>query len=180
MGYMKTNTAVIGGGASGLTAAVGCSRLSGKGSVLIIEKQQRTGRKLLASGNGRCNITNSGISEKRYHGDKEIIRSVLSGHSYEDMCVFMRSLGVLLREESEGRVYPYSNQASTILDALRNECERLGAEELCGFDIKQVKKEKGGFLIISDDTDIFAKNVIFASGSQASGGQGGSWFVQER
>ena len=168
MGYMKTNTAVIGGGASGLTAAVGCSRLSGKGSVLIIEKQQRTGRKLLASGNGRCNITNSGISEKRYHGDKEIIRSVLSGHSYEDMCVFMRSLGVLLREESEGRVYPYSNQASTILDALRNECERLGAEELCGFDIKQVKKEKGGFLIISDDTDIFAKNVIFASGSQAS------------
>ena len=133
MGYMKTNTAVIGGGASGLTAAVGCSRLSGKGSVLIIEKQQRTGRKLLASGNGRCNITNSGISEKRYHGDKEIIRSVLSGHSYEDMCVFMRSLGVLLREESEGRVYPYSNQASTILDALRNECERLGAEEKAAY-----------------------------------------------
>ena len=168
MEFRNTNIAVIGGGAAGLAAAVECSRLFGKGSTLIIEKQQRTGRKLLATGNGRCNITNSGIDESRYHGDMEIIHSVLSGHSYEDMCVFMRSLGVLLREESEGRVYPYSNQASTVLDALRNECSRLGADELCGYDIKQIKKEKGGFLLISDDMNIFAKNVIFATGSQAS------------
>ena len=168
MEFRKTMIAVIGGGAAGLAAAVECSRLYGKGSTLIIEKQQRTGRKLLATGNGRCNITNSGISESRYHGDRDIIHNVLLGHSYKDMCVFMRSLGILLREESEGRVYPYSNQASTVLDAMRNECSRLGAEELCGYDIKQVRKEKGGFLLLSDNMNVFAKNVIFATGSQAS------------
>ena len=65
MEFRNTNIAVIGGGAAGLAAAVECSRLFGKGSTLIIEKQQRTGRKLLATGNGRCNITNSGIAENR-------------------------------------------------------------------------------------------------------------------
>lgn len=168
MEIRKVNTAVIGGGASGLTAAAECSRIFGKGSTLIIEKQQKTGRKLLATGNGRCNITNSGISEEHYHGDSSLIHSVISHFPVEAMKEHMRSLGILLREESEGRIYPYSNQASTVLDAMRSECSRRGVEEFCNFYINSIKREKGKFVITSQEKTVYAENVIFATGSQAS------------
>ena len=123
MEQKKTKIAVIGGGAAGLSAAAACARRFGRGSVLILERQAKTGRKLLATGNGRCNLTNRFVSPERYHGDSRLIHSVLDSFSVEQMVEFMRSLGVLLREESEGRIYPHSNQASTVLDALRGECE---------------------------------------------------------
>ena len=77
--------AVIGGGAAGLTAAIGWSRQLGKGQVILLEKQHKTGRKLLATGNGRCNISNEGVSPAHYHGDEKIIYSVLSHFSVSDM-----------------------------------------------------------------------------------------------
>lgn len=168
MEQLIVKTAVIGGGASGLSAAIVCGRRYGGGSTIILEKQRKTGRKLLATGNGRCNITNSRVSPEHYHGDRRIIASVLSGFDADNMKSFMLSLGVLLREESEGRIYPYSNQASTILDAMRNECERLGVRELCEVDISSVKQVKGGYVISAGELTVRADNVIFATGSQAS------------
>ena len=72
--------AVIGGGAAGLTAAIGWSRQLGKGQVILLEKQHKTGRKLLATGNGRCNISNEGVSPAHYHGDEKIIRTLERMH----------------------------------------------------------------------------------------------------
>ena len=164
----KMKVAVIGGGPAGLTAAIGCAQKFGKGCVLILEQQPKTGRKLLATGNGRCNISNALVSPDRYHGDTGLIQSVLRHFSPDDMHRFMRSLGVLLRQEADGRLYPHSNQASTILDALRSACHRLGVEELCDCPISSVRKEKGRFLISSPDLTVDAEYVIFATGSQAS------------
>lgn len=159
---------VIGGGASGLAAAIECSRTHGSGSTILIERQPRTGRKLLATGNGRCNISNTNVSPEHYHGDKNIIKSVLSDFTVNDLKDFFLGLGILLREDGEGRIYPHSNQASTILDGLQRECERLMVEELCDFRIESIKKEKGKFIIVSEEMTLFADNVIFATGSQAS------------
>ena len=164
----KVKTAVIGGGASGLAAAIVSAERFGKGSTVIIERQARTGRKLLATGNGRCNITNRNASPEHYHGDEKIIQSVLGKFSPKDCENFFNKIGVLLRDEDEGRVYPYSNQASTVLDAMRMECERLGAEEICGFTVTSVTKRNGMFYICSDEMTIESENVIFATGSQAS------------
>ena len=168
MERIKVKVAIIGGGASGLAAAIGCARKLGGSSTIILEKQHKTGRKLLATGNGRCNITNSNVSPSHYHGSREMIDSVLSYFGAEDMKSFMLSLGVLLREESEGRIYPFSNQASTILDAMRNECERLDVRELCDIKISSVKRENGRYVISAESLTVLADNVIFASGSQAS------------
>ena len=160
--------AIIGGGAAGLAAAVTCGERFGKGSTAIIEKQARTGRKLLATGNGRCNITNRNVSPEHYYGDRQIINSVLSGFSPDDSEEFFGKMGILFRDDTEGRVYPHSNQASTVLDCMRIRCEKLGVEELCGFNIKSIKRENGIFIINSSEMMLKAENVIFATGSQAS------------
>ena len=160
--------AVIGGGASGLVAAITCAERFGKGSTILIEKQVRTGRKLLATGNGRCNITNRNVSPEHYYGDKQIINSVISRFSPDDSEEFFGKLGILFRDDSEGRVYPHSNQASTVLDCMRMRCEKLGVEELCGVNVRTIKKENGLFVINSDEMILKAENVIFATGSQAS------------
>ncbi len=165
----KVTTAIIGGGAAGLACAVTCG-----GSTVILERQARVGRKLLATGSGRCNITNRNASASHYHGDEALIHSVLSRFSPKDCEQFFGQMGVLFRDEEDGRVYPYSNQASTVLDALRAACARRKVEELCEFAITDIKKKKGIFEIISDRMTIQAENVVLATGSKASPSLGGN------
>lgn len=161
-------TAIIGGGASGLTAAIACAKKLGSGSTVIIERQIRTGRKLLATGNGRCNVTNLHLSSNHYYGDKELIHSVLSNFSLKDLKRFFGSMGILLNPDDEGRVYPYSNRAETVLDGMRKELNRLGVEEICDFHIQDVCKKNGEFIITSETLTIKAQYIVFATGSQAS------------
>ncbi len=169
MNIKNVKVAVIGGGASGLAAAVSCARtVGGKNKVVIIEKQPRTGRKLLATGNGRCNITNRNMSFEHYYGDRKIIESVIGSFSPSDSEEFFGNIGILFRDDDEGRVYPHSNQATTVLDCIRKECERLGVEEICGFSVSSIKREKCYFIINSPYMSVKAEYVIMATGSQAS------------
>lgn len=168
MEIKNVKTAIIGGGASGLAVAIACAKKLGFGSTVIIERQARTGRKLLATGNGRCNVTNLNLSLKHYYGDKEIVHSVLSNFSLKDLKKFFGSMGILLNADEEGRVYPYSNRAETVLDGMRNELNRLGVEELCDFKIKEIDKKNGEFIITSETLTVKAQYVVFATGSQAS------------
>ncbi len=160
--------AVIGGGAAGLTAAAALAAQIGGKNVVILEKQNKPGRKLLATGNGRCNISNRHVAPEHYHGDKALVESVLSGFSVSRMKDFMNHLGVLLREDSEGRIYPYSNQAVTILNALRDECFRKGVTEKLSFVPESVVKENGCFSVRSAEETIRCDYLIFACGSKAS------------
>ena len=165
---LKIKVAVIGGGASGLFAAVAVSRRIGKGSTVIIERQSRTGRKLLATGNGRCNISNYRLSAKNYHGDKKIINSVLNNCSPDYLIKLCSELGLLLRKDSESRLYPYSNKASTVLDCLRNALETNNVKELCDTTIESIKREHDNFIISCGNTIIYAKYVIIATGSPSA------------
>ncbi len=168
MEMIKTKAAVIGAGPAGLCAAISCSRTLGRGSTVVLEKQTKAGRKLLATGNGRCNISNEDISVEHYHGDKAIAEAVLEEFPCGAMYGFMRESGVLLRSDGEGRIYPYSNQAATVLDALTGECIRQGADIRTGFEISSVKKDGGGFVVSSQDTELRCEYLIFASGSAAA------------
>ncbi len=168
MKIKTVKTAIIGGGASGLAAAIACAEKLGKGSTVIIERQLRTGRKLLATGNGRCNITNTNLSAQHYWGDEAIIHSVLSQFSVSDSERFFGRMGIIFRSDDEGRIYPYSNQASTVLDSMRLKCEKLGVEEICDFAITDIIRKNERFRIVSETLTIDAEYVIFATGSQAS------------
>ena len=160
--------AIIGGGAGGLAAAIRCASRFGGKNVIILEKQNRTGRKLLATGNGRCNISNTDMDMVHYHGDKRIISSVIGRFSVKSIRKFCSEIGLLLREDEAGRIYPYSNQAATVLDCMRTQLSVLGTEEKCDFFTKKIKKTGFGYEISSPENVIKAENIIMASGSKAS------------
>ena len=160
--------AIIGAGAAGLAAAAEASRLFGGASVILIEKQQKIGRKLLATGNGRCNISNKNMSEAHYYGDRSIISSVIGEFGVSRLRRFFSELGLLLREDSEGRLYPYSNQAVTVLDCSRNYLSKAGTAIQCDCRILRIEKNKGGFIIVTSEKQISAENIIAACGSKAS------------
>ena len=159
---------IIGGGAAGHAAAISWAKKLGGSQVAIVEKQSKTGRKLLASGNGRCNISNENADAGHYHGDSTIIDSVLSRFSVSSLKTFFEETGVLLRADSEGRLYPYSNQAVTILSALHRTCCRLGVREILSFAVRSLKKENGQFILTSDEDTIRCQFLIAACGSQAA------------
>lgn len=168
MEQLNYQTVVIGGGAAGLTAATVWGRRCGKGQVLLLEKQSKIGRKLLATGNGRCNISHQAVSPEHYHGDRHLIKSVLSRWSVDDLTAFFQRLGVWLRSDDEGRLYPYTNQAVTIRDALWRECERQGVQERLSCSIVGIRRTGGQFVVATDDRTIRCGTLVIACGSKAA------------
>ncbi|MBI5779208.1 MAG: NAD(P)/FAD-dependent oxidoreductase [Planctomycetes bacterium] len=121
----KFQTIIIGGGAAGLMAAITSAKQGFK--TAIIEKNKALGRKILVTGNGRCNLTNIDISPDKYYGQNtKCLHSIFNRFSSKDAMVFFEHLGAQLKTEEAGRVFPVTNQASTIVDLLIEEVERLG------------------------------------------------------
>ncbi len=169
---MKT-VAVIGGGASGMMAALTAAK-SGENRVLLYERQQRLGRKLLSTGNGRCNLTNTGASLARYHGQEPAFaRKVLETFPPEEARRFFRQLGLLTVEEYGGRVYPLSNSANSVLDVLRLALDAAGVELRCAEPVRSLSRRGGGFSLVTDDGQTRADCVIVACGGAAGSSLGG-------
>ena len=160
--------AIIGGGASGLACAFSVMSLSkAKGSkveVDVIERNERVGKKLLSTGNGRCNLTNLFVDENCYPYTYNFAEYALNLFPPESNLDFFSSLGLYCISDSEGRVYPMSNQASAVLDALRFSCEEVGVNFICGSECQSVRKSGGGFLI---DGKKHYDKVVFACGAKA-------------
>ena len=170
------HTAIIGGGAAGLMAA--CLLLKSGQKCTILEKQQRVGRKLLSTGNGRCNMGNLNAAEKYYWGDQKYVRNALAAFSPEDTIRFFESIGVPSVADEEGRLYPLSNQAAGVLDALRLYIAENGGEIRCEFDAAKLSRTKWGWTVTSaSGENIKADFVLVACGGAAApkvgGGNGG-------
>ena len=159
---------VIGGGASGLIAAISAAR--SKAEVSIYERCDRVGRKILATGNGRCNYTNINADIKNYHGENpDFVRDAKNSFWVEETKAFFEELGMLTRVENEGKAYPYSLQASAVLDVLRFEAERLGINIITDFEVSELKKTDKGFFIKAYSGEVArADKVILAAGGKAS------------
>ena len=171
---MKT-VLIIGGGAAGLMAAVSAAQ-NKENRVLLLERQQRLGRKLLATGNGRCNLTNTAASPAHYHGkDPAFVTEALARFSPADTLRFFRELGLLTVEEYGGRVYPLSNSANSVLDVLRFAVERAGAEVHTACRVNAVKTDGRGHFTVSceDGARFFCDALIVACGGAAGEKLGG-------
>lgn len=159
--------AVIGGGASGLIAAIVARRRGAE--VTIYEKTNRVGKKILATGNGRCNYTNMNMSMDRYHGKNvEKSEDVFNFFGLNDTLTFFEDLGIHTYVDETGKVYPNSLQASSILDVLRYEVERLNILELTDFEVKELRKNKDKFSIIGKEETHNADKVILCCGGKSS------------
>ena len=141
----KTDVTVIGAGASGMTAAIRAASKQRK--VILVEKQVNPGRKILASGNGRCNLLNLG--KPRYYGDSDFAESVLKQCPADDIISFFKHYGLVVTTEDEDRMYPYSFQAASVLNVLKNAIYLNGVSMMTGFNVLSVQKEKDSFLINS-------------------------------
>ena len=169
---MKT-VVIIGGGASGLMAALTAAQ-DRNNRVLLLERQQRLGRKLLSTGNGRCNLTNTGASPANYHGsDPAFPGYALSRFTPSDTLAFFRELGLLTVEEYGGRVYPLSNSANSVLDVLRFAAGRAGVEIHTACCAQSVKRRGRGFSIQCDAGRFEADALIVACGGMAGARLGG-------
>ena len=166
---------IIGGGASGLMCAIAAKRKNPRMSVAIIEKNDRVGKKLLSTGNGRCNLTNANVAPDKYvgNGAKKLVSAVLQKYNVQSLLDYFRALGLLTSKDSEGRYYPLSRQASTVLDVLRFNCEALGIEMICGEAVTKVAAEKG-FSVTTKQNVYTAKKLVIAAGSPAAPKLGGS------
>ena len=169
---MKT-VLVIGGGASGLMAALTAAEDPGN-RVLLLERQQRIGRKLLATGNGRCNLTNTGATPEHYHGeDPSFSRHALEQFPPEAILAFFRELGLLTEEEYGGRVYPLSNSANSVLDVLRFALDKAGVEQRTACPVRAIRREGKGFAVEIEGETLRAEAVILACGGAAGAKLGG-------
>ena len=138
--------AVIGGGASGITAAISAKR-AGKTCVLL-EKTPRLGRKLLASGNGRCNLLNESLDESFYNpASRTLVKSVFAKFNKNATADFFRSVGVYIEKDADGRYFPATNQSATVLKALEIELKKLAVPVELDFDVAAIHSSGGGFIV---------------------------------
>ncbi len=162
---MKYDVIVIGGGAAGLTAALSASRRGAR--VLVLEAANRVGRKILASGNGRCNLANAGPAS--YPGGGTFAQKVLTQCPVSRVLDFFHALGLVTVEEDGGRVYPGCGQAAAVLDVLRGAIERRGIEVLCDMPVQQIQPTKWGLRVKTGGKPYDASAVIAACGGMAGG-----------
>ena len=163
---------IIGAGASGLVTAIVSARRGKK--VLILEKNNKIGKKLLATGNGKCNITNQRPTlEHFYSSNPHIIKEFFEGYNYQSIKQFFKSIGLELIEAKEGKVFPMSLQASSVVELLVAECEELGVQILCEIEVQKIKKIKNFYEIIHNKGIEKTKLLVIATGNLSAPQLGG-------
>ena len=162
---------IVGGGAAGMAAAIAAAEQKPRAEVRVLERLPAPGKKLLATGNGRCNLTNLRASPAQYQtSSPEALAQILAGMTPEGILAFFRGLGLWCAEEDEGRVYPRSRQAASVLAVLQLAMERRGVRVECGRAAAGLSREGEGFALrCADGSEYRADAVILTSGGKAAG-----------
>ncbi|MGN1317060.1 MAG: NAD(P)/FAD-dependent oxidoreductase [Acutalibacteraceae bacterium] len=155
--------AIIGAGASGLCAAIEARRENPNIDIVLFDRMSKAGKKILATGNGRCNFTNEDLPPSRFYGNTELLNSILNSQ-FSDTEDFFKNFGILPYKE-DGRIYPRSQQASTVRDALLNKIESNNITVKTDCPVTEISRGKSGFNIYGE---IFDAVVISGGGKAAS------------
>lgn len=178
--HEEVDIAIIGAGAAGLTAAIFAAEADpgAKLKILLLESAKKPGAKILISGGGRCNVTHKAVSAADYYGKSNIIRNVLRAFGVEKTREWFQSLGVELKEEETGKLFPVTDKARTVLNALLQRCTQLGIELLCNCRIDAIDREENGWILRSGDLELRARRLIVSTGGKSlpkSGSDGHGW-----
>lgn len=165
---------IVGGGASGMMAALTASE-NANAQVILLERQARVGRKLQATGNGRCNLTNLKRQKNGYHGDNpDFADYALKQFGPEETCSWFRDMGLFTVVEESGKVYPYSDQANSVVDVLRFALEKPNVRVETGFEVKKIQRNAEGFTMTDGEKTVFCHKLIVAGGGLAGTKLGGT------
>ena len=165
---------IIGAGAAGMAAALAASE-NPCAQVVLLERQARVGRKLSATGNGRCNLSNLRALEGGYHGDEPTFsETAIQTFPPEETLNWFRKMGLFTVAEESGRVYPYSDQANSVVDVLRFALNKPNITLVTGFEVAKVKKTPQGFVVEGAEQRYVCDKLIVACGGLAGTKLGGS------
>ena len=165
---------IIGAGASGMAAALAAAE-NPNVQVLLMERQTRVGRKLQATGNGRCNLTNLHALEGGYHGnDPAFAVPALEAFGPQATLDWFRGLGLYTVAEPSGKVYPYSDQANSVVDVLRFALEKPNITLHAGFEVQKLHREPEGFSVSNGEQTLYCNKLIIACGGLAGTKLGGT------
>ena len=165
---------IIGAGASGMAAALWAAQEPNV-QVILMERQARVGRKLQATGNGRCNLSNEKFHISHYHGeDPTFTEQVFSQFGVEDTLNWFSSLGLCTVTEQSGKVYPYSDQANSVVDVLRLALDKENITLRLGFEVEKIKPSVDGFTVESKEETVYCDRLIVACGGLAGSKLGGT------
>ena len=166
--------AIIGGGASGMAAALAAAETESN-QVILLERQARVGRKLQATGNGRCNLSNIHAAVRGYHGeDASFVQPAIAAFSPEQTLSWFASLGLFTVTEDSGKVYPYSDQANSVVDVLRLSLVKENITLKTGYEVTKIQKTDRGFQITDGNEPIECDKLIVACGGLAGSKLGGT------
>lgn len=167
METLKVYAAIIGGGASGLMCGCIASKNNPDKKIVIIERDNRVGKKIIVSGNSRCNLSNLSTCVEKYHSSiDDGINLLLKNYPPSKIIDYLNSIGLLTYVDSEQRVYPLSRQSSSVLSVLRNELKRNKAQELCDTEVLSISKSGKCYKINCSNKTIFAQKIVIATGGK--------------
>ena len=164
---------ILGGGAAGLAVALAAAQTDPTARVTVLERSPRPGKKLLATGNGRCNLDNEGITPESYSSaDRAALDALLRTVNAADPLGWFRALGLYTRTDETGRVYPYSNQAADVLALLEHHLARCSVEVRTGCTVQTLSQSRGGYVVLFSNADgadesLRADVVVCAMGGSA-------------
>ena len=162
------DVAIVGAGAAGLATAIFTRRDGPDLRVAVVEGARRPGAKILVSGGSRCNVTNAVVSEKDFWGGKRtIVRRVLQALPVHETVRFFAEIGVPLREEPGGKLFPESNRSRDVVDALLRALERSGVHLQSGTRVTRIERSNDGFAVSTSGGAFNARNVVLATGGRS-------------
>lgn len=168
----QVDIAVIGAGAAGLATGIFIGQASGSARaprVLLLEGATRPGAKILVSGGSRCNVTNALVTERDFWstGPMAAIRRILRAFPVPDTVAWFARMGVALREEQDGKLFPVSNRSRDVLEALLTTLDRTGGALAAGARVQHLSREENGFVLQTTRGRVKAKSVVLATGGRA-------------
>lgn len=174
---------IVGAGAAGLSSAIFARQMNSSLRVALVDSARSVGAKILVSGGGRCNVTHRVVTPRDFNGAKNIVRNVLSAFDVKRTVAWFESLGVKLKEEETGKLFPVSDSAKSVLNALLRRCDELGVVMQTGMRVTDIAVLENGFALRHADGVIEARKLILATGGKSlpkTGSDGSGWEMARR
>ena len=180
----RCDIAIVGAGAAGLTTAIfaaeGARERKIPIRIVLLDGAKAVGAKILVSGGGRCNVTHEVVRVGDYNGNPNIIRNVLAAFDEQATVRWLQSLGVNLKREETGKLFPVTDKARTVLEALVRRCEELGVELRAGHRVKSIARMDGNaFRVGYERGELMARRVVLATGGRSLPRTGSDGFGYE-
>jgi predicted Rossmann fold flavoprotein len=181
--FVECDVAVIGAGAAGLAAAIFAAQTGGHLRIVVLDGAAKIGAKILISGGGRCNVSHDEIQVSDFNGAKPVVRNILAAFDARATVRWFAGLGVELKREESGKLFPVSDTARTVLEALLRRCAALHVELLPGRRVDAVSVAPDFFVIAHARGTLHARGVVMATGGRSlprTGSDGGGWEIVRR